>query len=108
MRTTLIAQNIRSLLEEKGLKATPLSIEAGLSRMAISNILNGQSLSPKFSTLEAIAKAAGVDVRRITVGPLGSGLAPSERRLLHQISQLDDEKRLRLEAFLEGLSDPQR
>ena len=105
--TSIISRNLRDLLDEKGLKPTPLSLSAGLSRSAIGEILSGKSESPKFSTLEKIAEAAGVDVRRITVGPLGGDLSAAERRMLDQLSRLDEEKRQRLLAYLDGLVDSQ-
>ncbi len=63
-----IAQNLRRVLEQRGLSANAASKKAGLPRDAISDILNGRSEFPRANTLMAIARALDVDPAVILVG----------------------------------------
>lgn len=49
------------LLEERGLKEAELSKLAGLNRRAVTDIREGRTVSPKLSTVFALAKALQVD-----------------------------------------------
>ncbi len=102
---SLVAKNIQDVMLERDIKAEALAEKAGLNRTAVYDILSGKSASPRLQTLEKIANAAGVDLYRITVGPLNAALDPVERKIVDQIVRLDPDKRQRLEAYLEGLSD---
>ena len=101
----LVARNIQGVMDERGLKAEGLAEKAGLNRTAIYDILSGKSASPRLQTLEKIASAAGVDLYRLTVGPLVAPVSATERKIVDQIVRLDPDKRQRLEDFLTGLSD---
>ena len=50
---------IKELLDEKGIKSVQLSEMIGISKVSISNLLNGK-LKPSFDTLEMIATALDV------------------------------------------------
>ncbi len=89
----LIADNLASLLDEKGLKSTRLSQDAGMGRSAISDIIARNSGSPSYSTLVKIADAAGVDVTRITVGPGISQFSVEQIETLELLSKLDPSAR---------------
>ena len=64
-----VIENIRSLIEETGTNVSRLAKEAGLGHTSIRDILAKPGASPKYDTLLKIAKAAGVDIRRLTIGP---------------------------------------
>ena len=97
----LIAKNLQSLLEEKDLKATVWSEKADLSHTTVSDIIKLKTKNPTYKTLLKLAKVAGVDIRRITVGPhymtmdedivkmldLMSRLGPRERKILLDVGQ---------------------
>ena len=55
---TMISKNIEQLMTEKKLTAITLAKEAGISRQAVYNILNGTI--PRDDTLDLIAQALGV------------------------------------------------
>lgn len=92
----LLALNLETLIEEKGLNPSRLAKDANLNHTAVRDILGGKVKNPTYRTLVNIAEAAGVDIRRITVGPdyeatdrdnaeivdLLLQLEPSERRFL--------------------------
>lgn len=58
---TAYARNLRRLMAERGLRPTPLSIRAGLSRTYIHEVLTGKILSPGVDATRKIAVALGVD-----------------------------------------------
>jgi len=85
----LIVSNIRSLIDEVGSNPSRLAKRAKLGHTSIRDILSGQSGSPRYETLLKIAKAAGVDIRRITVGPEYLDADPSEAELLDLFAKLE-------------------
>ena len=99
----LIVRNIVSLLEEKDLKPTRLSLDAGLSRTAVADIINGKSRSPAYATIVKLADAAGVRPERITVGPDSLPLSEDERAILDLSAQLPLSLRRKLLGYGEGL-----
>lgn len=109
-----VADNIRSLMDEIGSNPSRLAKDAGLGHTSIRDILAKPNSSPRYETLLKIADAAGVDIRRITVGPDFAQvdqvdaelfdtflrLEPSERRFLLNAAkaQIDARRRSQQEA----------
>ncbi|MDT9726504.1 XRE family transcriptional regulator [Xylanibacillus composti] len=52
---------LRMLMAERDINTTELSDKSGVSVTTISNLRNGRIRQPKKSTLEAVARALGVD-----------------------------------------------
>ncbi len=108
-RRALIVENLSSLIEEKGIAASKISKDIGMSHTTVRHILLGNSKNPQHSTLVKIAEYLNEDVKRITVGPDYDKRSEATARILDQLSQLSDEKRSRLEGYLEALSqEPDR
>ena len=101
----LIKANIESLLVERDLKPTRLSLDAQLSRTTIGDILAGRTRSPSYSTLCKIAGAAGVNVLRITVGPSWEDRTREEQQILDLSARLPEDLRRKLLGYGQGLLD---
>lgn len=101
----LVRRNVQSLIDEKGLKPTRWSLDAGLSRTAVADILHKKSRSPGYSTLMLLANAADVDVLRLTVGPNWKQMSHDERQVLDILSRLDEPLRRKLVGYGQGLVD---
>lgn len=65
-KTTTLADRIRARLAATGKSASAVSLEAGLSRSAIRDILNGKAGSPRFDTLVKLASPLGCTVAYLT------------------------------------------
>ncbi len=102
---SLIKANIESLLAEKDLRPTRLSLDAGLSRTTIGDILAGRTRSPSYSTLCKIARAANVNILRITVGPSWEGRTHEEQQILDLSTRLPADLRRKLLGYGQGLLD---
>lgn len=89
----LIAKNLQSLLEEKDLKATAWAKKAGLGHTAVTDIIKLKVANPTYKTLLKLAKVAGVDVRRITVGPEFRELDDDTAKMLDLMSRLEPRER---------------
>lgn len=57
-----VAENIRALMQARGMDAASLARAAGLNPTGIYDILSGKSQSPKIATIAKIARALGVPV----------------------------------------------
>ncbi|MEP2717327.1 XRE family transcriptional regulator [Pseudophaeobacter sp.] len=90
---TRVTENIRSLIEEIGSNPSRLAKAAGLGHTSIRDILAGTSGSPRYETLMKIANAAGVDVRRLTVGPNFQDQDAKDTELLDLLQQLEPTER---------------
>lgn len=60
---------IKEIMSEKNITSAWLAANAGVSRVAISNIITGKS-SPSLDTLVSIAKALGVDIASLIYPPI--------------------------------------
>lgn len=58
---TTVSENIRDLLRLHGMRQQDLADRAELKQSAISRLLTDPEANPTISTLEAIAKAFGVE-----------------------------------------------
>lgn len=97
-----IAKNLERLLDEKGLKPTPLSLKAKLSRTAISDIISRKTKNPTYASLVKIANAAGVDVMRIIDGPDYTNRSKDDLETISLVHQLTQEERATLKHFLKA------
>lgn len=88
-----IAENLKSLLEEKGLAETRLALDAGMSRTGVRDIIKRKTKNPSYVNLVKIAEAAGVDVRRIIVGPDFEQSDQDDLETLDLLHQLDHQER---------------
>ncbi len=102
-RRKLIAENLRSLIEEKGTNPSAVSKAINMAHTTVRHIILENSKNPQHSTLQKIADHLGVDVRRITVGPDFAEIEVAHARILDRLSRLSEGKRLRLEGYLEAL-----
>lgn len=91
--TALIVANLESLMEEKGLNPSGWAKSAGLNHTAVRDIVRGKATNPAYFTIKALADAAGVDERRLTVGPDYETLEAERAEALHVLFQLEPEDR---------------
>lgn len=85
----LLAANLQSLMDEKGLNPSAWAKDAGLNHTAVRDILLTKVKSPTYRTLLSLADTAGVDVRRITIGPDFKSMDQEDAELLDLLSQLE-------------------
>lgn len=88
-----VTENIRSLIEEIGSNPSRLAKAAGLGHTSIRDILAGTSGSPRYETLLKIANAAGVDIKRLTIGPDYQQVEGADAELLDLLHQLEPSER---------------
>lgn len=62
----MIAQRLEALIEQRGMKPTAVSLQAGMSRTGVRDIITRKTKNPKFETLRRLADVIGVDVSEIT------------------------------------------
>jgi phage repressor protein C with HTH and peptisase S24 domain len=74
---TPLQERLKRALEAKGMKPRPLAEKAGLGPTAVRDILDGRSVSPKASTLKAIAQELGVSLEYLIGSPETAPLAPA-------------------------------
>jgi transcriptional regulator with XRE-family HTH domain len=89
----LIARNLKLLLEEKQIPETRLARDAGMAHTVVRDIISRKTKNPAFATLVRIAKAAGVDVDRITVGPDYATKRKADQDILDLLNRLTPEER---------------
>lgn len=90
-------KNLLTIRQAKGLGAAELSRSAGLNIRAVKDIEEGRAISPKISTVFAIAKALGEDPGEMM------GLGPRfnlQADLAQFLSQYSEEEQRRLVAAL--------
>jgi transcriptional regulator with XRE-family HTH domain len=58
-RTPLWLRNLQELIEERRLNPRQVSLQAGLNATAVRDMLSGRAKSPRYDTLQAIAKVLG-------------------------------------------------
>ena len=96
--------NLLRVMQEKGVRAAELSKRAGLNPRAVKDIEERQAISPKLSTVFALAKALGADPAELMgLGPrvrlvqeladfLASYDAEDQQRLLQALSAFPRQK----------------
>tara|TARA_R100000365_G_C2712892_1_gene47750 strand:+ start:76 stop:408 length:333 start_codon:yes stop_codon:yes gene_type:complete len=99
----LVAQNIQTLMEKKGMDAAKLARAAAINPTGVYYILKGKSRSPKVETISKIAQGLGVPVAFIFSERLSDDI---EADLLAVYEQLSPEKRkLLMQTALAWLPD---
>lgn len=81
---TWLQEELQRVMGEKGLKAKPWSLKAGLSETYVKDIINGKSASPGADGLRKLAQAAGLSsghfveqsAREVSEPPSNATLAP--------------------------------
>lgn len=89
----LLADNLASLMDERGLNPSKWAKDAGLSHTAVRDILQKKVKNPTYGTLLKLAKVAGVDVQRITVGPHYQREREQNEEIIHLLLQLEPQER---------------
>lgn len=89
----LIARNLEALMAEKDLNMSAWAKAAGMGHTGVRDIIQGKVKNPTYRTLLSLAEVAGVDVRRITVGPEFESLSPADAEALDLLSQLEPAER---------------
>jgi DNA-binding Xre family transcriptional regulator len=85
----ILRENLARMIAEKGTNPARLSLDAGLNRRGVSDILEGRAKSPKLSTVFKLAEALSCDPGElIGLGPR-LHLAPRLAQLLQQYSEAD-------------------
>lgn len=106
----MMQNRIRQLREEKHMTQLRLSTELGMTQETISAYETGKHL-PSLNTLIALADLFGVSVdyllgrSPVRVNLCKSDLSGREASLLAAFARLPEDKKQRLEAYLEGLQD---
>ena len=100
---SLVTENIRSLIDQIDSNPSRLAKAAGLGHTSIRDILAGASGSPRYETLLKIANAAGVDIRRITVGPDYQKVGDADAEVLDLLHRLEPMEREFLLKSAQGL-----
>ncbi|MDB6151495.1 MAG: family transcriptional regulator [Chthoniobacter sp.] len=95
--------NLLRLMADAGLSAAELSRRAGLNPRAVKDIEERNTVSPKLSTVVALAKALNADPAEMMGLPTTAGLRPELVRLL---TQYDEDEQARLLAALSILRPP--
>jgi transcriptional regulator with XRE-family HTH domain len=104
MDPEIFRQNLLRAMQERGLKAAQLSRLAGLNARAVKDIEEGRALSPKLTTVFALAEALEVDPGELI------GLGPRPRLLadladyLSKYSEADQARLLEALRNLPGLT----
>lgn len=86
----LVADNIKSLMEARGLDAAKLGRLAGINATGVYDIISGKSQSPKIGTIAKIAGGLNVPIASIFEESSDLELRSD---LLHVIDQLDSDQR---------------
>lgn len=81
---------VKEILREKGIKGKELAVQVGISEIAMSNIVKGQSL-PRQEVLLKIAKTLDVDIREL-FNPTKEIENPKEalEKVLKEIERIKD------------------
>lgn len=60
-----LAQNLKRLLNDKGVKSSRLSQESGIDKPTISRMISGKTTNPQFETLRPIAKFFDITIEQL-------------------------------------------
>lgn len=89
----LLADNLTTLMKEKNLNRSAWAKEAGLSHTGVRDIISGKVKDPRYGTLVKLADVAGVDVRRITIGPGYQEVEQADAEIIETLHQLEPAER---------------
>lgn len=96
-------ENLLRIMGERKLRAAELSRRAGLNPRAVKDIEEGRAVSPKLSTVIALAEALGEDAAEMMGLGARVSLKPELARFL---SQYDESEQERILAALAALPAP--
>ncbi len=103
--TNLIAENLQAIIRAKGLTASAWAKAAGMGHTGVRDIIEKKVKNPTYKTLVALAAAAKVDIRAITLCPDFKDLEAHDFEALALLSQLEPKERLMLLAAAKGMID---
>lgn len=69
-----LAQNLKYLMEKSGWKQEQLAAKAGVSQRSVSNLLRPETHSPTLETVDAVAKAFGLNLWHLILPSLPEDL----------------------------------
>lgn len=95
--------NLLRIMAEKGMDAASLSRAAKLNPRAVKDIEERRAISPKISTVFALARALNVDPSELLGLGARDKLAPE---LAHYLAQYSEEEQRRLLSALANLPPP--
>lgn len=101
----LVAQNISTLMEARGLDAAKLARRADLNPTGIYDILSGKSRSPKIETIGKIARALNVPISVIFDSDPSSRLQDDLMSIYETLPE--DQKRLLLQTARAWAGQPE-
>ena len=93
-------RNLARIIRDRGLKPAQVSVQAGLNRRAVTDLLESRAASPKLSTAHAIAKALGEDLGEMMGFGHSIRLVPELAELLDQYGPDEQEQLARALAAL--------
>ncbi len=102
MGENFVNKRIKSLLKKRGWSAYRLSQESGLPPSTIYNMFERDTI-PGISTLLDITNAFGMTLPQFFTEEDFPDLTPRQKILLERFDSLSEDKKIRLEAYLEGL-----
>ncbi len=96
-------ENLLRIMGERNLRAAELSKRAGLNARAVKDIEEGRAVSPKLSTVIALAEALGEDAAEMMGLGAREGL---NEKLARFLGQYDDAEQERILAVLAAFPAP--
>jgi transcriptional regulator with XRE-family HTH domain len=97
-----LAAALREILASRGIKTRDLAHATGLTRQAISRILNGRTRSPHRATVEKLASYLGVPAAKLMRAEIPDRTPEFLRPDTQIISQIPDKVGPELEAMIEA------
>ena len=98
-----IIKRIEELCEKQNMSRYRLAQKSGLSQSSISNLLNRRSL-PSIITLSKICDGFGITLSQFFTDERSMvNLSEEQKNVLDTWSELDDEERKLVEAYIKGL-----
>jgi transcriptional regulator with XRE-family HTH domain len=84
-----LSETLKGILKERRLTSLEVSMAAGLSPDGFRNILRGQTVAPRASTLARISKALGVPLASLMVSFAGTDLVPAPAPGWVEVPEID-------------------
>lgn len=103
MNDHFIIRRIKDLLDKHGWSVYRLAQKSELPTTTLYNMFERETI-PGFDTLERIVNGFGMTMAQFFAVDEYPDLTERQRLLLERFDELDEEKKMRLEAFLEGLA----
>lgn len=96
MNKSILAENLKLWMDEKGFNKKSLAVEAGLGETYVHDILRGKSKNPAAHSLEKVAKILGCSLEdltgagareKISITGIFAGLSPDNKRDVVQYAE---------------------